>query len=95
MKQRAGKLTLLNVGRAWPVADRCSIDSETNKVMQELISEAFKDITVISVEHTLENILHFDRIAVFDAGVLVEFDTPAKLLARSSAFKALYSDGNV
>jgi ABC-type multidrug transport system fused ATPase/permease subunit len=61
--------------------------------MQEFIRKAFKKHTIISVEHTLGNILDFDRIAVFDTGVLVEFDAPAELLGRDSAFKALYTTG--
>lgn len=61
--------------------------------MQELIRKEFREHTVVSVEHTLENILDFDRIAVFDTGVLVEFDTPAELLRTASAFKALYTRG--
>jgi ATP-binding cassette subfamily C (CFTR/MRP) protein 1 len=66
------------------------MDVETNKLMQELIRSDFKYHTVIAVEHTIDNVLDYDRIAVFDTGRLVEFDTPATLLARESAFKALY-----
>ena len=37
----------------------------------------------------MDNVLDYDRIAVLDTGSLVEFDTPAALLGRESAFKAL------
>jgi ABC-type multidrug transport system fused ATPase/permease subunit len=67
------------------------MDVETNKLMQELIRSEFKDHTVIAVEHTLSNILDYDRIAVFDTGRLVEFDSPEALLGRPSAFRALYT----
>jgi ABC-type multidrug transport system fused ATPase/permease subunit len=39
----------------------------------------------------LDTIIDFDRIAVLDAGCLVEFDTPQNLLARESLFKQMYS----
>lgn len=67
------------------------MDVETNKLMQELIRGEFREHTIIAVEHNLDNILDYDRIAVFDTGRLVEFDSPASLLARESAFKALYT----
>jgi ABC-type multidrug transport system fused ATPase/permease subunit len=51
----------------------------------------FKDHTVIAVEHTLDNILDYDRIAVFNTGRLVEFDAPSSPLERASAFRALYT----
>lgn len=67
------------------------MDVETNKLMQELIRSEFREHTIIAVEHTLDNILDYDRIAVFDTGRLIEFDTPAALLAKESAFKSLYT----
>jgi ATP-binding cassette subfamily C (CFTR/MRP) protein 1 len=67
------------------------VDVETNKLMQELIRSEFKDHTVLTVEHTLDNILDYDRIAVFDTGRLVEFEAPSSLLGRASAFRALYT----
>ncbi|KAJ5213417.1 ABC transporter integral membrane type 1 [Penicillium cf. viridicatum] len=39
----------------------------------------------------LDTIIDFDRIAVLDAGCLVEFDTPQNLLAREGLFKQMYS----
>ncbi|KAI9640923.1 hypothetical protein NHQ30_010764 [Ciborinia camelliae] len=83
---RKGKILLLDEATS-------SIDSETAKVMQELIREEFKDCTIISVDHTLDNIIGFDRIAFFDTGVLMEFDTPAELMGKASGFKALYDRG--
>jgi ATP-binding cassette subfamily C (CFTR/MRP) protein 1 len=42
------------------------------------------------VAHRLDTIMDFDRIAVMQDGQLVELDTPARLLSRQSAFRALY-----
>lgn len=39
----------------------------------------------------LDTIIDFDRIAVLDAGCLVELDTPQNLLAREGLFKQMHS----
>lgn len=67
-----------------------SVDRETDKLMQEIIRQEFKDCTIIAVAHRLETILDFDRIAVLDRGDLVECDSPKNLLAKDSSFKELY-----
>ena len=67
-----------------------SVDVKTDELMQRIIREEFRDCTVIAVAHRLSTIVDFDRIAVLSAGTLVEFDSPANLLARPSAFRELY-----
>ncbi|KAE8453304.1 hypothetical protein EG329_011371 [Mollisiaceae sp. DMI_Dod_QoI] len=81
---RKGEILLLDEATS-------SIDSETDKVMQELIRKEFNEQTIISVDHNLENVLDFDKVAVFDSGNLVEFDAPGELLSRASAFRTLYN----
>ena len=59
--------------------------------MQRVIREQFAKHTVIAVAHKLDTILDFDKIAVMDGGVLVDFDSPDALLSDpSSAFSKLY-----
>jgi ABC-type multidrug transport system fused ATPase/permease subunit len=67
-----------------------SVDVDTDKILQELVRTAFKDATIIAVAHRLETILDFDNVALIDNGVVVEYGNPQQLLARPSAFKALY-----
>lgn len=51
----------------------------------------FHDWTVLAIAHKLDAILDYDKVAVLDAGRLVVFDAPRKLLAQgSSVFKELY-----
>jgi ATP-binding cassette, subfamily C (CFTR/MRP), member 1 len=57
--------------------------------MQALIRNEFASHTVVCVEHHLDNILDHDKIAVFDGGSLVEFDTPEALLQVSSKLKQM------
>jgi ATP-binding cassette subfamily C (CFTR/MRP) protein 1 len=66
------------------------VDVETDKLMQEVIREGFKDATIISVAHRVDTLLDFDRVVVIDKGVVVEDDKPQVLLERESAFRGLY-----
>jgi ATP-binding cassette subfamily C (CFTR/MRP) protein 1 len=43
----------------------------TDKLVQRVIREEFKDATIISVAHRLDTILDFDRIALLSDGKLV------------------------
>ncbi|KAF7853664.1 hypothetical protein EAF04_010655 [Stromatinia cepivora] len=67
-----------------------SVDHETDEKIQRVIRDAFAGKTIIAVAHRLDTILDFDKIAVMDQGMLVEFDKPEVLLERESVFKKLY-----
>ncbi|KAK4247619.1 ABC transporter [Corynascus novoguineensis] len=68
-----------------------SIDAKTEEVMQRLIRKKFANHTIIAVAHRIETIMDYDKVAVLDAGRLVEFDSPYKLLEKpGSAFGRLY-----
>ena len=72
--------------------DNYSVDRETDKLMQQIIRESFKDCTIIAIAHRLETIMDFDRVAVMDQGELVECDAPQDLLAKASMFRNMYED---
>ena len=67
-----------------------SVDRQTDELMQRVIREEFADRTIIVVAHRLDTILDFDRVAVLDDGMLVEYDSPTTLLRTDSAFRRLY-----
>lgn len=67
-----------------------NIDGTTDSLIQRVIREEFSAYTIVAVAHRLDTILDSDRIAVLDAGSVVEFDSPLALLSRDSAFSALY-----
>jgi ABC-type multidrug transport system fused ATPase/permease subunit len=58
-------------------------------LIKKVTDEEFKDFTVITVAHRLSTILNNDRVAVLEAGELVEFDSPEALLNRESRLKKL------
>ncbi|KAB8278602.1 P-loop containing nucleoside triphosphate hydrolase protein [Aspergillus minisclerotigenes] len=68
-----------------------NLDSETDHRTQQVLKDAFEGCTVVSVAHRLDTMINFDRIAVLDAGHLVEFDTPQRLLAKDRLFRRMVS----
>ncbi|MCC5642997.1 ABC transporter ATP-binding protein/permease [Nostoc sp. CHAB 5824] len=67
-----------------------SLDSITEKAIQDTLDLAMNGKTVIVVAHRLSTIAHLDRILVFDQGHIVEDGTHAKLLARRGAYYRLW-----
>ena len=64
---------------------------ETDRAIHRLIKTEFKGCTVIAITHKLDFIFDFDKVALLDQGVLLEFDSPRTLISESSAFAALYN----
>lgn len=67
-----------------------SIDLETDRFLQTVIREIVGYCTTITVAHRLDTTRDADKIAVMDAGRLVEFDSPQELLSHDSAFRRLH-----
>ncbi|GAB1316859.1 hypothetical protein MFIFM68171_07069 [Madurella fahalii] len=69
-----------------------SIDARTEDLVQRVIRKKFPGHTIIAVAHRLDAIMDFDKVAVLEAGRLVEFDSPYALLdIPGSAFSRLYN----
>jgi ATP-binding cassette subfamily C (CFTR/MRP) protein 1 len=59
-----------------------SIDSETEKVMREVLRKEFEKSTVVNVTHKIDTILDADVVAVMDGGDVVEFGESGELMER-------------
>jgi ABC-type multidrug transport system fused ATPase/permease subunit len=71
-----------------------SVDLQTDRLVQEIIAESFSDCTVVAVAHRLETIRHYDRVALFGNGRIVEVGEPGLLLEKEDgAFRRLWGDG--
>ncbi|RAL16194.1 ABC transporter [Aspergillus homomorphus CBS 101889] len=71
-----------------------SVDHETEDIMQEVIETEFASHTVLAVMHRLRLVHRYDRVAVLNAGALVELDSPAALNSRDSLFRQLYQSSH-
>jgi len=68
-----------------------SLDSITERAIQETLDEVMRGKTVLVVAHRLSTIAHLDRILVFDAGRIIEDGSHPELLARRGAYYQLWS----
>ena len=57
-----------------------NIDLITEQKIQDLISQEFKDCTVLTIAHRLQTIIESDKILVLDEGKVSEFGNPQELL---------------
>ncbi|OBT64152.1 hypothetical protein VE03_06254 [Pseudogymnoascus sp. 23342-1-I1] len=68
-----------------------SMDSETDKLMQQVLRKEFEGRTIIAIAHKLHTVLDFDRVMLLEKGRIVETGNPQELLEKeTSAFRALY-----
>jgi ATP-binding cassette subfamily C (CFTR/MRP) protein 1 len=59
-----------------------SLDPESDAKVQKVISESFRDSTVIMVAHRIHSLLDFDQVAVLNSGQLTEVGHPQELMNR-------------
>lgn len=74
-----------------------NIDSETDRMIQETIRLRFAKCTVITIAHRLHTVMESDKVLVIDAGEIVEFDHPYKLIQKPDGFfkRLLDQTGNL
>lgn len=57
-----------------------NVDPQTDGLIQTTIRKKFADCTVLTIAHRLHTVMDSDKVLVMDAGKMVEFDQPFKLL---------------
>jgi ATP-binding cassette, subfamily B, bacterial len=67
-----------------------SLDSVTEKHIQESIEDLMQGRTSIVIAHRLSTIAHLDRIVVFHAGQVVEDGTHAELLEKAGHYARMW-----
>ncbi|XP_042518170.1 ABC transporter C family member 3-like isoform X2 [Macadamia integrifolia] len=70
-----------------------SVDTATDYQIQQTISQHFSGSTIITIAHRITTILDIDMVILMDNGLVLEYDSPAKLLQiKSSSFAKLVKE---
>ncbi|XP_043706475.1 ABC transporter C family member 3-like isoform X2 [Telopea speciosissima] len=70
-----------------------SVDTATDYLIQQTLRQHFSESTVITIAHRITSILDTDMVLLLDNGVILEYDSPAKLLEiKSSLFAKLVKE---
>ena len=67
-----------------------SLDSQSERRIQEALTELMKNRTTLVIAHRLSTVERADQIIVLDSGGIVETGTHADLLAANGHYAALY-----
>ena len=67
-----------------------SLDSVTEKYIQESLEKLMQNRTALVIAHRLSTLSHMDRILVFDKGKIVEEGTHASLLAKEGLYAQMW-----
>ncbi len=67
-----------------------ALDSESERAVQEALTELLRDRTTLVIAHRLSTIENADRIVVLDDGRIIESGTHTELLAAGSVYAALH-----
>ncbi|PWA18711.1 hypothetical protein CCH79_00005724, partial [Gambusia affinis] len=62
-----------------------AIDTETDRLIQETIRTSFNNCTTLIIAHRLNTVMSCSRVMVLDNGQILEFDSPAALLANENS----------
>lgn len=99
-----GQRQLMCLARAFLVGSKillldeatAAMDLATDAVIQKSIRTHFADRTIMVIAHRIDTIIDNDRVLVVSFGHVVEFDSPANLLANSDGafYKLVASAGS-
>ena len=67
-----------------------SLDTESERLVQDAIERLMRERTVLVIAHRLSTVQHADRILVMDRGAIVATGTHAELLDRDGVYRRLH-----
>ena len=68
-----------------------SLDSQSEKKVQEAIDNLVKDRTVIMIAHRLTTVKNVDKIVVLEEGSIKEIGSHEELLNKNGYYSKLYN----
>jgi ATP-binding cassette subfamily B protein len=66
-----------------------ALDSDSEEAIREALKRLMHGRTVIAIAHRISTLRHFDRIAVIDAGTILEDGPPQQLMKQGGHFSQL------
>ncbi|XP_042489373.1 ABC transporter C family member 3-like isoform X2 [Macadamia integrifolia] len=70
-----------------------SVDTATDYLIQQTLRQHFSGSTIITIAHRITSILDNDMVLLLDNGLILEYDSPTKLLeTKSSSFAKLVKE---
>ncbi|KAL5700035.1 Canalicular multispecific organic anion transporter 2 [Ranunculus cassubicifolius] len=70
-----------------------SVDTSTDNLIQQTLRKHFMDSTVITIAHRITSVLDSNMVLLLDHGLVLENDSPSKLLEnKSSLFAKLVAE---
>ncbi|XAR56773.1 Xenobiotic-transporting ATPase [Bertholletia excelsa] len=70
-----------------------SVDTATDNLIQQTLKQHFSDCTVLTIAHRITSVLDSDMVLLLDHGLIMEYDSPNKLLEnKSSLFAKLVAE---
>ena len=67
-----------------------SLDTESERLVQDALERLMRDRTVLVIAHRLSTVQHADRIIVLDGGRVSAVGTHAELLEKGGVYRRLY-----
>ena len=67
-----------------------SLDSITERTIQETLIEGMRGKTVVVIAHRLSTVAHLDRLLVFEGGRIIQDGSHAELIARPGLYQRLW-----
>ncbi|KAI7862297.1 ABC transporter type 1, transmembrane domain-containing protein [Spinellus fusiger] len=64
------------------ILEEALLTPETQEKMQRVIEEEFEESTLLVIPYSLESVMRYDRVMLFDQASLVEYDPPFELLQK-------------
>jgi len=72
-----------------------NIDRNMDQVLQGLVNNELKDVTILTISHNVEKVANYDKIAVLEDGAIVEYGSHNELLRRKGYYWKIFTENKI